>query len=249
VDDKALEARLVELMKTAQVPGMSICVVRDGVQDRGAFGVRNAETKEPIDDDTVFEAASLSKPIVACAVMQLIRAGDLGLDEPLARYIGPLVPDDPASATITARHVLSHTTGLPNWRRDEFPLRTYFSPGTRFSYSGEGFVYLQTAIEHITGQSLDALVAQLVLQPLGMHRSSLVWRDSFDENAASGHSMEGSIVPKFKPDRPNAAYSLHSTASDYCRFVTALMDNTKFAERAGSLWLKPQVSTPLRSTG
>ena len=122
---RGLKERISELMKSGQVPGLAIFTTRDGVEGIGAFGVRNIETGAPVDAHTVFESASLSKPAVAHAALQLVDAGQLDLDEPLSRFVGQLVPRDPASASITARHVLSHTTGLPNWRRNDVPLRTY----------------------------------------------------------------------------------------------------------------------------
>ena len=241
---RGLKERISELMKSGQVPGLAIFTTRDGVEGIGAFGVRNIETGAPVDAHTVFESASLSKPAVAHAALQLVDAGQLDLDEPLSRFVGQLVPRDPASASITARHVLSHTTGLPNWRRNDVPLRTYFPPGSRFSYSGEGFVYLQSALERLTGERLDIILQRNVLAPLGMNNSSFVWQDSFAENAAFGHDRKGKVEAKFKPDRANAAFSLHTTSSDYGRFVVAAMEGTLLSEGAARLWMEPQIATP-----
>lgn len=240
----ALKEKIPELMRRALVPGLSIFTTQGGVENVSAFGVRNTETGAPVDAQTVFEAASLSKPVVANAALQLIDAGKLDLDEPLSRFAGQLVPDDPASASITARHVLSHTTGLPNWRRTHVPLRTYFPPGSRFSYSGEGFVYLQSALERITGDPLDVILRRSVLDPLGMSSSSFVWRDSFSEKAAFGHDSEGKVEAKFRPDQANAAFSLHTTASDYGRFVVAAMEGTLLSAKTASLWMEAQIPTP-----
>jgi CubicO group peptidase (beta-lactamase class C family) len=244
--EKNLDTHISELMKSARVPGLSIFIAGGGSEGIRAFGVRNLETGAPVDSQTVFEAASLSKPVVAHAALQLADDGKLDLDEPLSRLAGPLVPHDPASATITARHVLSHTTGLPNWRRHDVPLRTYFPPGSRFSYSGEGFVYLQSALERLAGDSLDVIVQRRVFQPLGMRSSSFIWRDSFNDNAAFGHDREGNIDDKFKPDRANAAFSLHTTAGDYGRFVVAAMAGALLSEKAAHLWMEPQLPTPKR---
>jgi len=112
------------------VPALALAVVENGVILRViAGGVRDATTREPVTERTVFEAASLSKPVFAYAVLQLADAGVLLLDEPLARHVPDCIPDDPRAAAITARHVLAHVTGLPNWRSERRPLRTYFAPG------------------------------------------------------------------------------------------------------------------------
>jgi CubicO group peptidase (beta-lactamase class C family) len=236
--------QITDMMHSVRVPGLAHFATDRGSSEAGTLGVRSTETRAPVDDGTLFEAASLSKPIVACTTLRLIDAGKLDLDEPLSNIVGPLVADDVRASSITARHVLSHTTGLPNWRRNGVPLRTYFSPGSRFSYSGEGFVFLQAVIERVTGEPLEAVVERLVFTPLEMRRSSFVWRDSFDGNAAFGHHVDGSIEPKFQPKRANAAFSLHTTAVDYGRFVAAVMEGALLKEATASLWLRPQSYPP-----
>src|SRR4030095_1153264 len=131
--------------------------IRDGkIIWNHAFGVKNASTREPVDDNTVFEAASLSKPVMAYAALKLVDAGKLDLDKPLAQYLEkPYLEGDDRLNLITARRVLTHTTGFPNWRQQGQPLKIVFPPGERFSYSGEGFVYLQKVIERLTGQAFD----------------------------------------------------------------------------------------------
>src|SRR5215467_468183 len=139
-----LETEVPRLMREADIPGMSITLIRGGkIAWHGNFGVKNAKSAQPIDDDTVFEAASLSKPVFAYAVLKLVEQGKLGLDVPLTSYLPkPYIADDRLKE-ITARFVLSHRTGFPNWRGEGNPLTIHFTPGERFSYSGEGFVYLQ----------------------------------------------------------------------------------------------------------
>src|SRR5262249_56978226 len=107
----------------------------------GAVGVRKGTRGEGGGESSVLEAASLSRPLFAYAVLQLADAGVLSLDEPLATHLADYIPDDPRAAAITGRHVLMHTTGLPNWRSDKRPLRTNFAPGERHRHSGEGIVY------------------------------------------------------------------------------------------------------------
>lgn len=232
------------LMKSAHVPGVAIYMSRDGAEDIRVFGMRHVETGAPVDRYTVFEAASLSKPVVALAALQFVDEGKLDLDEPLSQLTGALIPDDPATAMITARHVLSHTTGLPNWRRQDVPLGAYFPPGSRFSYSGEGYLYLQAALERLAGVHLDVALQERVFDPLQMNSSSFIWRDSFDHVAAFGHNTERKVESKFKPDRANAAFSLHTTAADYGKFVVAAMNGALLSEPSARAWMEPQKPTP-----
>ncbi len=146
-------------MKDGEVPGLSIAVINDAkVVWQKSFSVVNSATNQPVSDDTIFEAASLSKPVFAYGVLRLVEKGKLDLDTPLVKYLPkPYVQNDERAGLITAWMVLTHTTGFPNWRNNQ-ALKTHFNPGERFSYSGEGFVYLQKVVEHLTGQPLDAVM-------------------------------------------------------------------------------------------
>ena len=225
-----LDQTIPRLMAEADIPGLSIVLINDAqVVWSRVFGVKNSETREPVDDNTVFEAASLSKPVFAYAVLQLVDSGKLDLDTPLTRYLPGRydVGDDPRLDQITARRVLSHTTGFPNWRprggqHVDKTLKIYFTPGDRFSYSGEGFVYLARVVEHITGEKLDVFMKRTVLDPLGMTSSSYVWQDSYDARKTFTHDNLGRVSGRGKPEQANAAASLHTTASDYARFVCAI---------------------------
>lgn len=222
-----LEEQIARLMREGNVPGLSMAIVRKGRPTRlQGFGVRNSASKDPVTADTVFEAASLSKPVFAYAVLKLVDQGKLSLDAPLSGYLAkPYLENDDRLAKITARLVLSHRTGFRNWRSDD-GLKIYFTPGERFSYSGEGFVYLQTVVEHITGKKLNEVMNELVFEPLGMKSSSYVWRPDYDTFAAAGHDGDGTPRDFYKPDHENAASSLHTTARDYGLFLSAILDGS-----------------------
>ncbi len=238
-----LEKRIPELMAAATIPGLSIALIDDGkiVWHKG-FGLSDAANKAPVTDDTVFEAASLSKPVFAYAVLKLADQGRLDLDKPLSDYLPePYITGDERLKLTTARIVLKHTTGFPNWRPRGKSLTIYFTPGEKFSYSGEGFVYLQTVVERITGKAANDLVRELVFDPLGMSSSSYVWRKDYDAQSATGHRLDGSPVPKSKPIKANAAASLHTTAVDYARFVVAVIDRVGLAQGSADQMLSMQV--------
>jgi CubicO group peptidase (beta-lactamase class C family) len=220
-----LQKHIPSLMQQADVPGLSIVLLRKGKPAwQGNFGVKNTETKEPVSDDTVFEAASLSKPVFTYAVLKLIDQGKLGLDVPLSTYLPrPYIEGDDRLAKITARIVLSHRSGFRNWRNND-PLTIFFIPGERFSYSGEGFVYLQTVVEQITGKPLNEVMQELVFTPLGMASSSYVWRPAFDALTATGHDFAAHPTALWKPDRAVSASSLNTTAYDYALFVAAVLN-------------------------
>jgi CubicO group peptidase (beta-lactamase class C family) len=221
-----LRSDMPDLLKQGNVPGVSIAVIRGGkVFWHNNFGVKNLKTPEPVDDNTVFEAASLSKPVFAYAVLKLVEQGKIGLDVPLTKYLPkPYIEGDARLQKITARLVLSHRTGFPNWRGDGNPLTIHFTPGERFSYSGEGFVYLQRAVEQIEGQPLNDVMNALVFSPLCMASSSYVWRAEFDERTATGHDSDGTPQDLWKPKEASAASTLNTTAHDYALFVAAIVN-------------------------
>jgi CubicO group peptidase (beta-lactamase class C family) len=213
------------LMQKAGVPGLSVAVIRSGKTVwTESFGVRNAETKKPVASDTMFNVGSLSKPVFAYGVLKLVDAGKLKLDEPLTSYLPKeFTVDDPRFRQITARIVLSHRTGFPNWPRDGEALTIHFTPGERFSYSGSGMVLLQRAVEKITGKPLNDYMKEAVFGPLGMKHSSYVWNAAFESEVAVGHDMGGSPVDLFKSEQANAAASLETTAADYAVFLDAVL--------------------------
>jgi CubicO group peptidase (beta-lactamase class C family) len=237
-------ARIVpRLMREGDVPGLSLALIRDArvVWHRG-FGVRNAATKEPVGDGTIFEAASLSKPVFAYAVLKLVDGGKLALDRPLSEYAPEAYAGgDRRAALITARMVLEHTTGFQNEVTPGSPLKIYFTPGERFSYSGEGFLYLQRVVEHITGEPLDEFMRKAVFEPLGMTSSSFVWQERFGALKAYGHKASGDVVQWRRPVAARAASGLHTTALDYAKFVIAVLNGTGLRRETAGQMLEGRV--------
>jgi CubicO group peptidase (beta-lactamase class C family) len=221
-----------ELLDRHGVPGVAVGFVDgDGAAQVVTVGTRG-DGRGPVEPDSVFAAASLSKPVFASGVMSLVDEGRLELDRPLSEYlVEPYLANDERAASITARIVLSHTTGFPNWRNDG-PLFLRWSPGTRWGYSGEGYSYLQEVVEHLTGTRLDLYLADAVLQPLGMHDSTFAWQDVDEMRLALGHSSDGNLRPPLLPPHAKAAAGgMFTTLSDYLRFlVHSLADNHRMFE-------------------
>jgi CubicO group peptidase (beta-lactamase class C family) len=242
-DTTTLAREIPRLLEGSGVPGLSIAVVRDGrVIWAGAYGTRGDSAHAPVDTATVFEAASLSKPVFAYLALRLADQGVLDLDRPLAELLAyPRLPRDERARRITARLVLSHGTGLPNWGGEQLTLQ--FEPGTAYGYSGEGFVYLQRAIERVTGQSLEALARREVFEPLGMTRSSYVWQPRFEGNAAHAKDWLWRVAPIDRWVEPSAAYTLLTTAPDYARFVGAVLTGRGLSAATWQSFL-----TPVRET-
>ncbi len=178
-------------MQALGVPGIAIAVVEQGrlAWSRG-FGVTHAERRTPVDAATVWEAASLSKPVFAYVVLQLVDRGVLALDAPVAGYFRPdYLGRSPWLERITVRDVLRHSTGLPNWRKDPAnePLEPAVAPATRIDYSGEALVWLQLAINKLTGESLDQTMHRLLFDPAGMRDSSYAWNADIAARSVHGH--------------------------------------------------------------
>ncbi|HEY2517690.1 MAG TPA: serine hydrolase domain-containing protein [Polyangiaceae bacterium] len=186
------------------------------------------ESTAPLMAETPIEVASLSKPVFAFAVVSAANRRELDLDAPLPRWCPPPYRhwqrrqeddfDDAQLENVTARRILSHQGGLPNWSRDR-PLSFIAAPGHEWSYSGEGYVLLQRALERAWREPLEEFAQGLALGPLGMSHST--YDPARASGRAVGHDRRGEPVES-TVDRPVAATSLLSTASDYARFVRHL---------------------------
>ena len=185
--DADLLRNLPRLLELASVPGLALAVVEGNRVWRRGFGRAIQELARPVSEETVFEAASLGKPVFAYAVLRLADAGLIDLDHPLYDYLPLPDADSPRMKRVTARHVLSHTTGLPNWRQQPAPLEPLSDPGTAFSYSGEAYFYLQRVVEVLSNKPFGRFMREQVLDPLGMSQSSYVWQPDFESLMAAGY--------------------------------------------------------------
>ncbi len=206
-------------MAEARVPGLVMAKVENGrVAWSAAFGER--APGEAMTTTTLFNVASLTKPVFASTVMHLVSENRLSLDEPISQYwVDPDVTDDPRHQKLTPRILLSHQSGFPNWRGND-RLRFMFEPGARHEYSGEGYEYLRRALERKTGQTLPELVAEQILHPLSMGRTSLGWSDNLGDDVVTGFDEAGEPIDTgLRARRPNAAANLMTTVDDYARFA------------------------------
>jgi len=240
-----LDHKIDKLMKAANVQGLAVTVFNNNkAVFKKAFGYKNLRTKEPINDETNFYGASLSKSVFAVMVMQLVEKGILDLDKPLQEYLSKPIydykptkkwhdnyedlKDDTSYHKITARMCLNHTSGFPNWRWDETDqkLRVKAVPGSRYSYSGEGLVYLQVVLEHLLNKPLEQMMQENIFGPLKMNHSSYTWQPLFEKDYCLGHNTTGETYEKDKDNEARAASTLETTLSDYTLFTEAVLGNT-----------------------
>jgi CubicO group peptidase (beta-lactamase class C family) len=243
LDKSEIDSFIQTQMDTLNIVGLSIALIDNAkVVYKGVFGMKDKEKAEEVNENTLFEAASMTKPVFAYAVHKLIQKGFLGLDTPLYKYYPyeDIVQDD-RYKLITARMILCHTSGFPNWRHEKFRELTIDSePGTKFEYSGEGYGYLGLVIQHLTGKKLQDIMQEEVFTPLGMRHSYMIWNDSLAANKAMGYEKD---IPTqvFKPLRAYPAGTLHTNAADYARFVIELMKEDNEVNSIFSQMSVPQI--------
>ena len=222
------------------------------------MGVVDREARRPVDERTVFRAASLGKPVFAYLVMRLVDEGVLDLDTPVVRYLPkPLsaypayagLRDDARHERLTARLLLSHQSGFPNWRRvrPDGPIGFDANPGERFGYSGEGYRLLQTVLEAATGKALPVLARDKVFAPLRMSDSSYLWEPRFDGRfAVDLDSGLGELIRESRRTA-NVAGSPLTTAADYARFLAAVLTGEGLSAKSRAAMLAPAVALTSRS--
>lgn len=215
------EKELVALMKQLKVPGVQIIYQKNGNNISYNLGEKKHGSGDKVTANTLFQVASMTKSVAAYAALKLIDKKVLDLDTPLSDYWEyDRLKDDFNAKSITARMVLNHTSGLPNWAKKK-PLKTSFKPGVAYRYSGEGFYYLQQVMEYLTGKSLEVIIREEVFIPFGMENSSLLYHKEKNGMYAYGHRGTDGLKPTKlrKFTKANAAYTMLSTATDYTKFV------------------------------
>jgi CubicO group peptidase (beta-lactamase class C family) len=208
-----------------EIPGASLAIIKNGkVIYSQIYGVSNAESGVAVTENTLFEAGSITKPVFAFVVMRLVERGILKLDQPLYELL-PFgeISHDERCKILTARHVLCHQSGLPNWsQRDSTGhFNLLFTPGTGFGYSGEGYEYLKRVIEHITGKNISQLLNEELLIPLNLANFYFKGSEYVRKYSAHGHFDLKPSAIRFI-EKPMMAFSLFTEARSFSNFMLAL---------------------------
>ena len=235
ISSTEIESAITRLMKAARVTGIAVAIINDSkIAYVKSFGFRNKEEQKPLTEQTVMYGASFTKAVFAYLVMQLVEEGVIDLDKPVYKYLEKPLPDydkykdlagDDRYKLITARMLLAHTSGFPNWRwfnKDE-KLDIKFTPGTKYSYSGEGINLLQFVIEIITKKEVGQMIEERIFKPFGMTRTSMTWQERFEDNHAIGYDEKEKPLGHRKRTSARAAGSMDTTISDYAKFIQAVM--------------------------
>ncbi|WP_299222974.1 serine hydrolase [uncultured Aquimarina sp.] len=256
----SLTSKIEQLVTDANVHGIAVTVFnKNKAVYKKEFGHKNYKQKQLLTDSTNFYGASFSKAVFSVLVMKLVEEGVIDLDTPLESYLPKKIHEyepktrwhDDFSALktdslyhkITARMCLAHTTGFHNyrWYESDQKLRVHFEPGSRYSYSGEGFIYLQVILEKLLGKGLEEIAQEKLFKPLAMDHSSYQWNESFENDFAYGHSAEGNLFKKDKDNEPRGGGTLETTSGDYTKFIEAVLQSKIISKDSWDEIFKPQI--------
>lgn len=256
---REIDATAERLMRAAHVPGLALAILNNGeIVYLHAFGLRSVEKQLPLTDTTLMHAASITKSMFAYMVMQLVQENKLDLDRPIQSYLTKPLPKyadyadlagDARYGDITARMLLSHTSGLPNWRFFDNAgnldtlgkLRILFKPGAMYSYSGEGIQLLQLVVEEITRKPLTRLMQDRVFIPLHMTRTSMVWEPRFQSDFANAYDEHGKSLGHGASKRARAAGSADTNIEDVATFMREVLRSTGMNRTTRDEMLRPQI--------
>ena len=225
------ESSVISLMTEYKVPTVGVGIIRNGkIEQTKLFG--NLPHHSPAPENTLFNIASLTKPLTSTTVLILAGQGKWQLDEPLYHYwIDPDIAHDVRHKKLTTRHVLTHQTGLPNWRGHEPGgiLSFAFTPGTDWKYSGEGYEYLRQALEHKFKIPFEKIVDSLLFKPLKMKATRFFWDDAVDTTLyANRYQEDGSPFALETWSEANPSNLVLATVSDYAKFGIGVLDHKGF---------------------
>ncbi|MES2828017.1 MAG: serine hydrolase domain-containing protein [Bacteroidota bacterium] len=258
ISSKSLETRIASIADSAGITGLQVVIINHNYPVwTKSFGYKNTETKTLLNDSTIMYGASLTKPVSAYLFLRLVDKGIFDLDTPVYKYLKQpvgayekwqdLAQDVPSFKKITARMILSHTSGMPILRflyNDK--LNLIAKPGTKFYYSNEAMNFIGFIIEEHTGKRLETLAAEEVFMPLGMRHSSMIWEPGFLSNFSTAYFKDGTVYGSERKMSSRAAGSMSTTATDYAKFIVELSKQQGLSKKLFKEFLEPQI--PIIST-
>lgn len=240
------DSEIEKWLQQNNVPALGLGIINNGkLQQIKVFGELKKGVTAPY--NTIWNVASLTKPVTAMVALKLASAGKLNLDEPLYKYwTDPDIAKDANTKLLTARIILSHQTGFPNWRfmNESGKLDFKFKPGTKYQYSGEGLEYLRKALEKKFNKTLPQLADELIFKPLKMTDTKFVWNDITDvSRLAIGYDNKGNAYEPTKNKTANAADDLLTTVQDYGTFLCSVMNSDGLSKKVFDDMISHQVET------
>jgi len=249
-DTRAFMAALAQEVETTRPGNLALALIEAG----SVHGEHMTSVGEPVDRDTVFQVASLSKWVTAWGVMALVEQGGLDLDEPVSRYLTRWALPETGfdNEGVTIRRLLSHSAGLTDGlgylgfapgspvqtleaslarAADPSPgasgiVQVGYAPGQGFQYSGGGFTLLQLLVEEVSGEDFEAYMQRAVLGPLGMHHSTFIWDEPRGSKLATFYDEDLTPTTHYR-FTALAAASLYTTVGDMTRFLQAHLPGTR----------------------
>ncbi len=219
-----IAAHAAEWLKENDVPSVAVAYIEDGkVAWTAVYGEQSPGVAA--NEKTLYNMASLTKPITAETILRLASAGKISLDESMAPYwVDPDIKDEPWTKLLTPRICLTHQTGFANWRRmTGGVLKMQWEPGTQYGYSGEGYNYVGRFAEAKLGKPFDELAQETVFDPMGMKDTSYTRKEWYAGRLAVPQGPKGEKPIDTVPTKWNGADLLRTTIGDYAKFVTVVM--------------------------
>ena len=209
-----LEKSLFKIVQNQSLTGLSVAQINGSVRNYVNYGSTKNKWQSPITEHTIFEFASLTKPIVSIIAVKIFHSCGI----PLQTRISDLLPEYQIYSEVTLLHLLTHSAGFPNWPDEEHKKNICFKPGSRFSYSGFGFNLLERIFYKVSNKNSEELLNEIVCFPLSLKNTSFIF-DKLKLTQIAIGTKHGRIKNKWKPNLPNLAGSLHSTVHDYSTII------------------------------
>lgn len=250
-------------MREHTIPGLAVATISGGSVDAiAAFGQRDREAALDLTPDTVMAGMSWTKFVFAAYVAELAAERRIDLDRPIGDYLPKPLPsfphyrdlaEDDRWKQLTLRLLLSHRSGLPNFRffppnsdlDRTAPLAFFRQPGTAYGYSGEGIQIAQLVVAQALGIDIATDLERRLFAPAGLRRTGPVWKDAFNDNFDIAYGEANRRLGHDKRDRFDAAGSMNTSIADFATFTAAFLRGAAISPDARRMLLTRQ--TPIRS--